>query len=187
MAGRSERRRHSAEERRELVLEAAREEFGRSGFAGSTGEAIAFRAGITHPYLLRLFGSKKDLFLAVVERTFDELMTALREGGDAGSRGSSMAALEGTLSSQFEADGAGPALLLQMVAACEDEEIRLVVRRRLAELFEHVGRATGAKEDEVAALLGRLLLRDAASALRLPDLAGRELWARRLMTAVRRS
>ena len=68
----------SKRERRELVLEAARREFAALGLGGATGEGLSYRAGISHPYLLRLFGSKRELFLEVLERLFDDLVAAAR-------------------------------------------------------------------------------------------------------------
>ena len=56
--------RQSAEARRASVLNAAIVEFARSGYAGTSTEAIAARAGISQPYLFRLFGTKKELFIA---------------------------------------------------------------------------------------------------------------------------
>jgi AcrR family transcriptional regulator len=51
--------RHTAEERREAVLEAARYEFAQHGMHGASTDAIARRAGISQPYLFRLFGTKR--------------------------------------------------------------------------------------------------------------------------------
>jgi AcrR family transcriptional regulator len=56
--------RQSAEVRRASVLNAAIVEFARSGYAGCSTDAIAARAGISQPYLFRLFGTKKELFIA---------------------------------------------------------------------------------------------------------------------------
>lgn len=62
------------------MLAAAVTEFARSGYAGTSTEAIATRAGISQPYLFRLFGTKKDLFVAtydlVASRIIDELTRA---------------------------------------------------------------------------------------------------------------
>src|ERR671915_2074625 len=80
MVGRRQgRRRRSGDERRALVLQAARMEFAAVGLGTATGESIAYRAEISHPYLLRLFGSKRELFLVVVNSTFDELLDAVGE------------------------------------------------------------------------------------------------------------
>ena len=66
--------RMSAEERREAILEAARLEFASTGFHGTSTETIAERAGISQPYLFRLFGTKKELFVASVRRCFRETL-----------------------------------------------------------------------------------------------------------------
>jgi len=75
--------RQTAAERRIAVLAAAITEFARSGYAGTSTEAIAARAGISQPYLFRLFGTKKDLFVATYDlvglRIVEEL-TAAGEG-----------------------------------------------------------------------------------------------------------
>jgi AcrR family transcriptional regulator len=56
--------RQSADVRRASVLNAAIVEFAKSGYAGTSTEVIATRAGISQPYLFRLFGTKKELFIA---------------------------------------------------------------------------------------------------------------------------
>jgi len=72
--------RQTAGERRTAVLAAAITEFARSGYAGTSTEAIAARAGISQPYLFRLFGTKKDLFVATYDlvglRIINELTRA---------------------------------------------------------------------------------------------------------------
>jgi AcrR family transcriptional regulator len=81
--------RQSAEVRRASVLNAAIVEFARSGYAGTSTEVIATRAGISQPYLFRLFGTKKDLFIATyrtvssrIEEAF-EAVTKELEGEEA--------------------------------------------------------------------------------------------------------
>src|SRR3954470_11693994 len=81
------RTRMSAQDRRSLVLQAAVEEFGEHGWHGARIEAIAARAGISHPYLLRLFSSKRDLFITAVDSAFDRMEDAFataveRDDGD---------------------------------------------------------------------------------------------------------
>src|SRR5579871_2026703 len=58
------RTRSTAEERRAELLSAALSEFAVGGLHGTSTEAIAKRAGISHAYLFRLFGTKKQLFIA---------------------------------------------------------------------------------------------------------------------------
>src|SRR3954447_26080534 len=84
----SRRPRMSAADRRARVLDAAVDEFSAHGWHGARIEAIAARAGISHPYLLRLFASKRDLFNAAVDSSFDRMEQAFadavaRDEGDA--------------------------------------------------------------------------------------------------------
>src|SRR5579883_3047304 len=74
--------RQTAGERRRTVLEAAIVEFARSGYAGTSTEAIAARAGISQPYLFRLFGTKKDLFIATHSLVADSIKAAFVEAAD---------------------------------------------------------------------------------------------------------
>lgn len=73
------RPRVAAQERRDLVLDAAVAEFGAHGWHGARIEAIAARAGISHPYLLRLFASKRKLFMTATDRAFDRMEAAFTE------------------------------------------------------------------------------------------------------------
>jgi AcrR family transcriptional regulator len=74
--------RMTAEERRERILTAAAEVFGRRGYVGATTDQVARAAGISQPYVVRLFGSKEALFLAVIESAKDALLTAFRAALD---------------------------------------------------------------------------------------------------------
>ena len=74
--------RQTADERRTAVLAAAISEFARSGYAGTSTEAIAARAGISQPYLFRLFGTKKDLFVATYDLVGDRIIRELTLAGE---------------------------------------------------------------------------------------------------------
>lgn len=75
---------------RETILAAARREFARSGFAGTTVRAIAQAASVSPNLITRYFGGKEGLFVAAtevrlnLEKLFDvpraELGTRLAEG-----------------------------------------------------------------------------------------------------------
>ncbi|MFT4029776.1 MAG: TetR/AcrR family transcriptional regulator [Protaetiibacter sp.] len=65
-----------AEDRRELVITAALEVFGERGYVGATTDAVARAAGVSQPYVVRMFGTKEALFLAVLQRALDALLTA---------------------------------------------------------------------------------------------------------------
>jgi AcrR family transcriptional regulator len=170
----------SADERRALVLEAAAEEFAVSGFAGTSADAIAGAAGISQPYLFRLFGTKKELFLAVVEQSFSRLLAALQEAAENAARGDVLAemsrAYDGALPGPH-----GSLEQLQLYAACGDDEVRLAVRRGFAECYQYVERTSGASGEDVRRFFAEKTLDAAAAAMRLADVAGREAWARRAL------
>jgi AcrR family transcriptional regulator len=68
----------ASDERRQLVLEAATAVFGQRGYAGTTTDQVASAAGVSQPYVVRMFGTKEKLFLAVLNRALDTLMAAFR-------------------------------------------------------------------------------------------------------------
>jgi AcrR family transcriptional regulator len=76
--------------RRELILESASQIFGIRGYAGTTTDQIAHEAGISQPYVVRMFGTKEKLFVEVLGRALGKLVVEFRtviarvtaEGGD---------------------------------------------------------------------------------------------------------
>jgi TetR/AcrR family transcriptional regulator len=71
--------RMAAADRRELVLAAAAGVFGERGYVGATTDAVAKAAGVSQPYVVRIFGTKAALFQAVLERSLDRLIAAFRQ------------------------------------------------------------------------------------------------------------
>jgi len=67
-----------SEERRALVLEAATRVFGERGYHGATTDAVARAAGVSQPYVVRMFGTKEAMFLAVLDRAVERMMDAFR-------------------------------------------------------------------------------------------------------------
>jgi TetR/AcrR family transcriptional regulator len=68
----------SADERREQILQAAREQFGSTGYVGTTTDQIARAAGISQPYVVRMFGTKEQLFVQVLQRACAEVLESFR-------------------------------------------------------------------------------------------------------------
>jgi AcrR family transcriptional regulator len=66
------RRAEQVERNRDVVLAAARHVFLSRGYAGATIEAIANEAGFSTGVVYSQFGSKADLFFALLERRIDE-------------------------------------------------------------------------------------------------------------------
>ena len=77
------KQRMPAAERRELVLNAALTEFAARGLAGTSTEDVARHAGISQPYLFRLFPTKKALFIELIKRCFQRVQdTFIAAAGD---------------------------------------------------------------------------------------------------------
>ena len=169
----------TAAERREAVLEAALAEFAAHGYEGSSTEEIARRVGISQPYILRLFGTKRDLFKAAVSRCLSETLEAFEQAA-AGKRG--RRALEAIAISYIEQVRTRPRLLLQASGACDDPEICDIVRAGYRELVAFVERACGLRTERVADLFARGMLIDFVIAI---DLDTRpEPWSERLLGAI---
>ncbi|HEX9515664.1 MAG TPA: TetR/AcrR family transcriptional regulator [Streptosporangiaceae bacterium] len=159
--------RMTADERRELVLEAALGEFAASGLSGTSTENVARRAGISQPYLFRLFPTKKALFLALVERCFQRVEDAFK-------------AAAGDLTGEDALEGMGHAyellledrtlLLLQMqaYAACADPAIRAATRAGYKKLWMMVERVTGLPFERVVEFFAMGMLMNVAAAMDLP-------------------
>src|SRR6476469_4080473 len=142
--------RHTADERRTEITAAAAIEFARRGLDGATTDRIAERAGVSQPYVVRLFGTKKALFLAVANRAYERIADAFRasaEGDDPEQRLRSMGAAYVTLL----ADRDELALQHQLYAAAYDPEIRACVATRFAQLHELCAELSGASPERLRA------------------------------------
>lgn len=161
-----------AEQRRELVLGEAMAAFAAHGYAGTSTEEVARRAGISQPYLFRLFPTKKALFLALVERCFrrvrDEFAAAAGELTGEAAMMAMADAYEALLDDRI-------LLLLQMqaYAACEDPEIRDTTRTGFRKLWEQVERITGLPYQTVVDFFAVGMLMNVAAAMNLPEVDGR--------------
>jgi AcrR family transcriptional regulator len=69
----------TADARREAVLKAAVDVFADRGFSGTPTTEVAKAAGISHAYLFRLYPTKSELAVAVVERCHDRIFQAFAE------------------------------------------------------------------------------------------------------------
>lgn len=132
------RTRQTAEERRVELILAARAEFAQKGYHGASTEAIAKAAGISHPYLFRLFGSKKALYLTTCRETVDMLYERFRKAAR-GKTGEDALHAMGEAFNEAMQDRDHLMLMLKSWASCDDPDICALVReswRRLTELAE---------------------------------------------------
>jgi len=171
----------SAEERRQEVLDAALIEFGERGYAGTSTEDVARRAGISQPYLFRLFGTKKELFKSVAARCFRQTLEMFQRAAE-GKRGEDALAAIGNAYMEEVLEGDRVALKAQMqaYAACDDGEICQVVRNGYGDLVAYVERVSGLGATEVSGFFATGMLLNVLATMRVA-VDGGEPWARLLL------
>ena len=171
--------RKTAEERRESVLDAALEEFALRGLDGASTEAIAAKAGISQPYVFRLFGTKKELFKAVVARCFRETLGLFQRAAE-GKRGAeALEAMGRVYQEQLLPDRTRLRAQMQAYAACDDPDICEVVRDGYGDLVAYVERVSAAEPAEITRFFSVGMLLNVLASMGLQD--GDEPWAGRLI------
>ncbi|VTR78093.1 TetR/AcrR family transcriptional regulator [Cellulomonas hominis] len=123
--------RMSGEQRREQILAAALTAFAEGGYAGTSTDQVARAAGVSQPYVIRLFGSKQQLFLdlyrGVCARILD-VMGAVEPGPDAAAR-------VGSAYVSLMADRHLLRVLMHGFTAAADPAIGETARRTLGQVF----------------------------------------------------
>ena len=176
--------RKSATERREEILEAALIEFAAHGLDGGSTEAIAKAVGISQPYVFRLFGTKKELFMATVERCLRGTLEMFHTAS-AGLKGEeALRAIGDAYSERLATDPTYLHSQMQAYAACDDPDIREVVRRGYGELVEYVERVSGVPTERVAHFFAKGMLLNVMASMDL--LKADEGWAERLIAGCRK-
>jgi AcrR family transcriptional regulator len=169
----------TAEERRDDVLDAALGAFAAAGYEGTSTEDIARAAGISQPYLFRLFGTKKELFKATVARCFTRTLSTFQEAAE-GLRGeAALHAIGARYREQLLADRTYLRAQMQAYAACDDPEICAVVRNGYGDLVAYVERVSGLPAEDVARFFATGMLLNVLASMDLG--AGGEGWAQRLL------
>jgi AcrR family transcriptional regulator len=169
--------RKSKEERREDILDAAIAEFAAKGLHGASTDEIARLAGISQPYVFRLFGTKKELYLAVIARCFRQTLEVFQRVAE-GKRGEeALQAIGEAYGQLLESDRIYLRAQMQAYAACEDPEICAVVRAGFGDLVTYVERVSGVGSEELALFFSGGMLMNVLSSMD----ASVEDWGRRLV------
>ena len=148
-AAKGTRGRVPAAERREALIDAAVHAFAESGYHGTPVDRVARRVGVAQPYVFSLFHSKRELFLAAVQRGFDrvgELMAAAAQAYDPTTAPADVDVLKAMGTAYVEVLKSDRDLLmlqLHAFAACDDPVVRAHVRRAFAHLARHVESLAG--------------------------------------------
>ena len=175
--------RKSATERRDEILEAALAEFAAHGLDGST-QAIADSVGISQPYIFRLFGTKKELFIATLERCMRGTLEMMHTAS-AGLKGEeALHAIGEAYSERLATDPTYLHHQMQAYAACDDPEIREVVRRGYGELVEYVERVSALPSERISHFYAKGMLLNVMASMEL--IGATDGWAQRLVEGCRK-
>jgi AcrR family transcriptional regulator len=168
--------RRSAEERRSEIVEIAIEHFALNGYKAASTNDVAREAGISQPYLFRLFQTKRELFLAcheLIHARISQTFAAAARGLPKEERLEAM----GDAYVELLADRTALLFQMQSYAACADPEIQEQVRRRYSELVEGVRRISGADPEQLWRFFSSGMLLNVIASLDLASIASENEWA----------
>jgi AcrR family transcriptional regulator len=172
--------RKSKEERREEILDAAMAVFAEKGLHAASTEDIARIAGISQPYVFRLFGTKKELYMAVVARCFRRTLELMQRAAE-GKRGQeAMDAIGVAYGELLETDRTYLRAQMQAYAACDDPDICAIAQQGYGDLVTYVERVSGETPETVATFFARGMLMNVLASMHLSNPT--EPWAVRLLT-----
>lgn len=167
--------RMKAADRRELILEAATAVFGAKTYVGTTTDEVARAAGVSQPYVVRLFGTKEKLFIAVIERAYGRLIDEFRRAlpGDADGRAERMGrAYTGLLAER----GMLP-VIANSTALGGEAEIGKVARAGFSDIWRFIRDEAGFTAEETREFMATGMLINAIVGLRLTGDYGNEVSA----------
>jgi AcrR family transcriptional regulator len=148
------RTRLTAEERQEQLVAAAVTAFCQGGYAGTTTDQVARLAGVSQPYVIRLFGTKQALFTAAVQSAADRVEQRFRAAATVSPTLPSLGAAYDEMLAQREV----LTILLHGFAAGSDPEIGPVVRECFGRIYTLVRELTGASVEEAWEFLANGML-----------------------------
>lgn len=161
--------RHTADERREEIITAASSAFADTGLDGTSTELIAEMVGISQPYLFRLFGTKKHLFLAAVERCFEQTLAGFRHAVAQEDQALSVADRIGLAYFQMVHDRSKLRMQMQAYASSDDADVKATVQRGFAALTGYVQQVTGFDDEELADFMAKGMLLNVMASMDILD------------------
>ena len=178
------RQRVPAAERRDALIEAAVHEFAQGGLHGTPVDRIARRVGVAQPYVFSLFGSKRDLFLAAVQRGFERVAGVMSRAAAeydpalAAEDADVLKAMGNAYVEMLSTDRDCLMLQHHAYAACGDEVIRDHVRACYARIAVHVEQLSGADQERLDDFFRYGAWLNLAAALGVEDLSVGCEWMR---------
>jgi AcrR family transcriptional regulator len=159
--------RKSAEVRREEILAVALRHFAEGGYHGTSTEVIAREAGISQPYLFRLFRTKRELFLACNDRACEKVLDAFRRAAAEAPEDERLHAMGHAYVTELLPDRHAILMMMQGYAAVLDPEIQEHVRERYGAIVSEVAALADAGPEDVWSFFATGMLLNLVAALDL--------------------
>jgi len=164
------------------VLEVAREVFAEHGLSGASTDEIARKAGISQPYLFRLFHTKKELFIATVESCFAETLDTFRQAAAGKTGEEALMAMGKAYGELIRSNPNRLRAQMQTYAACDDADVRVVAQKGFGALVGFVEQVTGVDAETLSRFFAKGMLINVVASMGLLD--ADEAWARKLLSFV---
>jgi AcrR family transcriptional regulator len=171
------RHRVPASERRDALIDAAIHEFAFGGLHGTPVSKIAQQVGVAQPYVFSLFPGKKELFMAAVERSFERTTEMFRKTAAAFDPATAepevdvLKAMGMAYVAMLESNRDALMFQHQSYAACNDPEIRDLVRGCYARLVHEVQELSGADAERIDDFMRHGMALNVAAAMGVEDLS----------------
>ena len=167
--------RMNADDRREQVLAAATRAFARTGYAGTSTDVVAREAGVSQPYVVRMFGTKRALFLDVFSRSTERIRDAFSGVLDDYSTDDPFDpdneddwARLGAAYTELLADRDFLLVMMHGFAAGDDDAIGARARQCMGEIYDVIMR-TGCTAERATAFVAHGMLLNVMLAMRAPE------------------
>jgi AcrR family transcriptional regulator len=169
--------RRSAEDRREEIVEIAFRHFAEGGFHGTSTEAIAREAGISQPYLFRLFKTKRELFLACIARCYSAVQRVFEESVTGDTPEERLHSMGRAYAEKLLPDRYSLRFQMQAYAVASDPQFTTAVRDGYGELVRNVAALAGVSLEETWDFFSFGMLMNLVAAFDLFDRVGEDDWA----------
>jgi AcrR family transcriptional regulator len=173
--------RKTADERREEIIVAAFDEFAEHGLHGTSTDTIARKAGVSQPYLFRLFGTKKELYLDVVRSCMRQTLELFQNAAAGRTGEEALKAMGAAYVDQLK-DRRRLRAQMQAYADSGDPEVAEVVRTGYGALVEFVERVSGLEPERVRDFFAFGMLLNVVASMNLLEQPAP--WASRLVESI---
>lgn len=174
----------SAADRRAQILDAATDLFGQRGYHATTTDQVAQAAGISQPYVVRMFGTKEKLFLEVLDRALTTLLDVFRavlaDPDNADNPSAPQTRLGAAFVDLVHTRGVHRTLLHGFVSG-NDPVIGAAARKGFVDIYRFLRDEAGFSPEEINGFLAQGMLFSVLLGIELPSTFGQDADSDELM------